>query len=43
MALFRAETAAHTRVESLWHIAIRQKLVPARVVPAPFVPRHVKR
>lgn len=35
--------AAHAKVDSLWQIDIRQKLVPARVVPSPFVPRHVKR
>jgi aminomethyltransferase len=34
---------AHAKVGSEWQVAIRQKAVPARVVPAPFVPRHVKR
>jgi aminomethyltransferase len=35
--------AAHARVGSELHIDIRDKAVPARVVPSPFVPRRVKR
>lgn len=34
---------AHAKVGSTLAIDIRNKLVPARVVPAPFVPRRVKR
>ena len=34
---------AHAKVGSTFAIAIRNTLVPARVVPAPFVPRRVKR
>jgi aminomethyltransferase len=34
---------AHAKIGSTFAIEIRNKLVPARVVPAPFVPRRVKR
>jgi aminomethyltransferase len=33
----------HARVGQEWDVEIRDKAVHARVVPAPFVPRHVKR
>jgi aminomethyltransferase len=33
----------HAKVGQEWHVEIRDKAVHARVVPAPFVPRHVKR
>lgn len=36
-------STAHTKVGNTFAIDIRNKLIPARVVPAPFVPRRVKR
>jgi aminomethyltransferase len=35
--------ATHARVGQEWHVEIRDQAVRARVVPAPFVPRRVKR
>lgn len=34
---------AHAKLGSEWEVEVRHQAVPARVVPAPFVPRHVKR
>jgi aminomethyltransferase len=36
-------STAHAKVGSTFAIDVRNKLIPARVVPAPFVPRRVKR